>query len=263
MNGKQARMENITEDGKAVIIPMDHGTTVGPIDGLKDMDQTVPTMVAGGATAVLMHKGILRSLSDAPSCGVIMHLSASTKLARDANTKVLVSSVEEAIRLGADAVSVHVNIGGSEAEPDMLRALGAVADVCEKWQMPLLAMMYPRGKNVPETLDPEAVALVARVGAELGADMVKTVYTGQVDTFRQVVGGCPVPMVIAGGPRCESDRQVFEMVRGALNAGACGVSLGRNAFQHGTPTAMVKALRCMVVDDAGVDEALDIAGGKP
>jgi predicted phospho-2-dehydro-3-deoxyheptonate aldolase len=209
MNGKQVRMEKITEKGKAVIIPMDHGTSGGPIPGLVDMNQTIPKIVAGGATAVLMHKGIIRSLKNVPSCGMIMHLSASTKLAQDPNNKVLVSSVKEAIILGADAVSVHINIGGNDAEPEMLQILGNVAAECERMQIPLLAMMYPRGKNVKEKLDPEAIALVARVGGELGADIVKTVYTGNVDTFKEVVKGCPVPVVIAGGPKCESDRDVF------------------------------------------------------
>ncbi len=262
MNGKQARMERITEKGKAVIIPMDHGITVGPISGLEDMNQTVPKLVAGGATAVLMHKGIVRSLRDVPNCGVIMHLSASTKFAEDPNNKVLVSSVEEAIRAGADAVSVHVNIGGSEAEPDMLQILGKISEECEKMQLPLLAMIYPRGKNIKEKLDPEAVALVARVGAELGADMVKTVYTGNVDTFKEVVEGCPVPVIIAGGPKCENDREVLEMVKEAMDSGAAGVSLGRNAFQHENPTAMVRALRSIIIDGVRVNEALEILGGE-
>lgn len=260
MNGKQARMKRITENGRAVIIPMDHGTSEGPIAGLEDMNQTVPKIAAGGATAVLMHKGIIKSLREVPDCGMIMHLSVSTKLAPDTNNKVLVGSVEEAIRLGADAVSVHINIGGNDAEPEMLRILGNVAAECERMQMPLLAMMYPRGKNVKEKLDPDAVALVARVGGELGADLVKTVYTGNVETFRKVVEGCPVPIVIAGGPKCENDREVLEMVRDAITAGAIGVSLGRNAFQHENPTAMVRALRLVIVDNASVDEALKVLG---
>lgn len=260
MNGKKIRIKKITENDKAVIIPMDHGASEGPIPGLEDMNQTVPKIVAGGATAVLMHKGIIKSLREVPKCGVVMHLSASTRLAKDPNNKVLVSSVEEAICLGADAVSVHVNIGGNEAEPEMLQILGKVAGECERMQMPLLAMVYPRGKNIKEKLDPETVALVARVGAELGADIVKTVYTGNADTFKEVVEGCPVPVVIAGGPKCESDREVLEMVKGAMNAGAMGVSLGRNAFQHHNPTAMVRALRSIIIDDATADEALKILG---
>ncbi|MHC1604721.1 MAG: 2-amino-3,7-dideoxy-D-threo-hept-6-ulosonate synthase [Candidatus Methanofastidiosia archaeon] len=260
MNGKQIRMKRITEKGKAVIIPMDHGTTDGPIKGLENMNRTVPMMVAGGATAVLMHKGIIKNLCEPPACGMIMHMSASTKLAIDPNHKVQVASVNEAVRLGVDAVSVHVNIGGNGAETEMLKTLGSVSDECDAMQMPLLAMIYPRGKNVREKLDPEAVALAARLGGELGADIIKTVYTGDASTFKKVVEGCPVPIVIAGGPKCENERDVLEMVQGAMDAGAIGVSLGRNAFQHENPAAMVRALRAIIIDNASIEETLEKMG---
>ena len=120
------------------------------------------------------------------------------------NKKVLMGSVEETIRLGADAVSVHINVGGKE-EPEMLQQLGMVADKCGEWNMPLIAMMYPRGENIKNPHDPEIVAHAARIGAEAGADIVKTLYTGDVDSFKQVVKGCPVPIVIAGGPKADSD----------------------------------------------------------
>jgi len=256
MTGKEIRLARITEQGKAVIVPMDHGVTLGPIAGLVNIDELIPKLVNGGATAILAHKGILRSLTKVPSCGLIMHLSASTKFAQDPNNKVQVASVEEAIRQGADAVSIHVNIGGGDSEPEMLRILGDTARSCEELQMPLLAMVYPRGKNIKEKLDPDAVALVARVGGELGADMIKTVYTGDVDSFKRVVGGCPVPVVIAGGPKCETDGEVLEMVKGAMEAGAKGVSLGRNIFQHRNPAAMLKALRAIIMEDKSVERGL-------
>jgi predicted phospho-2-dehydro-3-deoxyheptonate aldolase len=258
MNGRQIRMNRIMERDKAVIIPMDHGTSEGPISGLENMNKTVPDIVNGGATAILVHKGILKSLNQVPNCGVILHMSASTKLSSDPDHKVLVASVEEAVFFGADCVSVHVNCGGGDAEPQMLKDLGEVAGDCEKYQMPLLAMMYPRGKNVKDKLDPEAIALVARIGGELGADLVKTPYTGDIDSFRKVVRGCPVPVVIAGGPKCETELEVLQMVKGAIEAGACGVSLGRNAFQYKNPTAMVKALRAIIIEDHEVDYAQEI-----
>ena len=189
-----------------------------------------------------------------------MHASASTKLASDVNNKVLVSEVEEAVTLGADAFSVHINIGGSDAEPEMLKALGKVARDCEKMQMPLLAMMYARGKNIQNQLDADVLAHVARVGAELGADLVKCPYSGDPETFKKVVKGCPVPVIIAGGPKYETDREVLEMVRGAMDAGAIGVSLGRNAFQHKNPTQIVKAIRSIIVKDSSVEEALKLLG---
>jgi len=256
LRGKDARLDEILEDGKAVIVPMDHGVTEGPIKGLTNMEEII-RKVEENATAIVLHKGILKTLKRKPKCGIIMHLSASTTLAPDPNAKVQIAEVEEAIRLGADAVSVHVNIGGSDGEPDMLGVLGRVAGECERFQIPLLAMMYPRGRNVRNPLDPKFVAHVARVGAELGADLVKTLYTGSIETFKQVVEGCPVPVVIAGGPKCENDIEVLEMVRGAIDAGSIGVSIGRNVFQHEKPEAMLKAIRKIVIDNASIEDALE------
>lgn len=256
MNGKEKRMERILDKGKAVITPMDHGVSNGPILGLENMEKVVEKVEKGGASAVVLHKGIIKSLKRVPRCGVIMHLSASTELALDANNKVQVGKVKEAITLGADAVSVHVNIGGNKDEPRMLEILGKVAAEADNYGMPLLAMMYPRGKNVKEKLDPKAVSLVTRVGAELGADLVKTVYTGDVETFKKVTEGCPVPVVIAGGPKCANDMEVLEMVKGAMDGGAAGISLGRNVFQHKNPEKMVRALSAIIKENKSVEEAV-------
>ncbi len=124
------------------------------------------------------------------------------------------------------------------------------------WQMPLVAMMYTRGLKIKDEYDVNNVKHTARVGAELGADIVKVVYTGSVESFAEVVQGCPVPVVIAGGPKMDSDEDIFKMVDGALKAGATGVSIGRNAFQHKNPTKMVQALSKMVHNNATVEEAI-------
>ena len=182
LTGKQLRLNRILENGKAVIIPLDHGLTIGPVKGLINIKDTIDKMAAGGATAVLFHKGILRSLDKAPSCGVIVHLSASTNLGPDPNFKVQVGTVEEALKLGVDAVSVHVNVG-NEMEYAMLEILGEVAGECEEFQVPLLAMLYPRGHDVEDPHDPSITAHAARIGAELGADIVKTHYTGSPESF--------------------------------------------------------------------------------
>lgn len=124
--------------------------------------------------------------------------------------------------------------------------------------MPLVTMMYTRGAKIKDEYDPKNVKHAARVGAELGADIVKVVYTGSVESFAGVVEGCPVPVVIAGGPKMGSDEEIFKMVAGALEAGAAGLSIGRNAFQHDNPTKMIQALSKMVHDGASVDEALGV-----
>ncbi len=264
MIGKKIRLERIIDrnSGRTVIIPMDHGVTVGPIAGLEDMRTTVSKIVAGGANAILMHKGIVQAghRGAGKDIGLIIHLSGGTSMSPDPNAKELICTVEEAIKLGADAVSVHINLG-AETDREMLAQLGFVAERCLQWQMPLIAMMYTRGPKIKNEFDVNNVKHAARVGAELGADIVKCVYTGSVDSFREVVEGCPVPVVIAGGEKMDSDEDIFKMVQGALKAGATGLSIGRNAFQHKDPEKIVEALSKIVHNGASLEEAVAISQG--
>jgi class I fructose-bisphosphate aldolase len=258
MIGKQIRMERIIDRNtrKTVIVPMDHGVSSGPIYGISDMKDAVDRVVRGGANAIVEHKGMVgaghrRSGKD---IGLIIHLSASTSLSPYPNTKTLVCTVEEAICLGADAVSIHVNIG-DEMERRMLNDLGLISRTAHQWGMPLLAMVYPRGEKIADEYDATVLKHAARLGAELGADIVKISYSGSVESFAEVVSCCPVPVVIAGGEKMESDRQTLEVVRGAMDAGGSGVSIGRNVFQHQDPTRMVGAVSMIVHENATVDEA--------
>jgi len=235
MIGKKIRIERIIDrkTGKSVIVPLDHGASVGPVPGIIDMTQTIDDVSKGGANAVLMHKGMVGTghRGYGSDIGLIIHLSASTGLSPHPNHKVLVTSVEKAIKLGADAVSVHVNVG-SEREPEMLIKLGTISEICDDWGMPLIAMMYPRGKQIKDEHDAEVVKIAARAGAELGADIIKTNYTGDPDTFKEVIAGCPVPLVIAGGPKVETEKELLEMVKNSVDVGGAGVAIGRNVF-HG------------------------------
>jgi len=257
--GKQVRLERIVarHSGRTVIIPMDHGTTVGPIPGLSDMRTAVQMVVDGGANAIIAHKGMVGSghRRGGGDIGLIVHLNAGTTLGLDPNAKVMVCTVEEAIKMGADAVSIHINLGAN-TEPEMLRSLGDVSGKCTEWGMPLVAMMYTRGPKITGQYDVKYTKHAARVGAELGADIVKCVYTGSPESFSEVVDGCPVPVVIAGGEKMETDREILEMVAGSLEAGGKGVSIGRNAFQHERPDRMVAAIAKLVHEDAPVDDAL-------
>lgn len=264
--GKSIRLERIInrETGNAIIVPMDHGISSGPIKGLLDMPKAINKVADGGANAVLMHKGIIGAghRKRGKDIGLIMHLSGSTSLSPDPNNKVLVASVEEAIKLGADAVSVHINIG-AENEAEMLGILGSVSEECRGWGMPLIAMMYPRGKKVDERggeHNVDVVKLAARAGAELGADIIKTNYTGSPTTFKKVTKGCPVPVVIAGGPKMDTDKDVLEMVKGSIDAGGAGTSIGRNVFQHKNPTKIVRAIAAIVHEGASVDKAMKELG---
>jgi DhnA family fructose-bisphosphate aldolase class Ia len=162
--------------------------------------------------------------------------------------------------MGADAVSIHVNIG-AENEGDMLEAFGQVAGDAERWGMPLLAMVYPRGPKVENEKDVAHVKIGARVGAELGADIVKVPYTGSTETFREVVEGSPIPVVIAGGSKL-SDEDTLKMVEGAVEAGAAGLSMGRNAFQHEDPILLVSAACAIVHEGKSAKEAMKILQGE-
>jgi len=258
MLGKSIRIERIINrnTGKTVIVPMDHGVTVGPIPGLIDMGKTVDMVAEGGANAVLGHLGLPLHghRGTGKDIGLILHLSASTSLGPDPNHKVLVNTVQWSLKMGADAVSVHVNVG-AEDEAKMLEDLGRVAVECMEWGMPLLAMMYPRGPKIEDEGDVAVIKHAARVGAELGADIIKCPYTGSSETFQEVVAGCPAPVVIAGGSKM-SDEETLMMIEGAMKAGAAGLSMGRNAFQHENPMRFVKAACAMVHEGISAKEAL-------
>jgi fructose-bisphosphate aldolase/2-amino-3,7-dideoxy-D-threo-hept-6-ulosonate synthase len=249
--GKAIRLERIIsrETKKTIIVPMDHGVTLGPIPGLVDMAKMVNQVAEGGANAVLGHIGLpfFGHRTYGRDIGLILHLTGSSNLSPNPNNKVLVATVEQALVIGADAVSIHINIG-HENDSEMLRIFGVVSRECLKWGMPLVAMMYPRGSKVRSEHDPEAVKLVARVGAELGADIIKTNYTGDIDSFKEVVKGCPRPVVIAGGPKLVTHEDILKTAWEAMQAGSAGVSIGRNVFQAPNPTKMTKAL-CRIVHE--------------
>jgi predicted phospho-2-dehydro-3-deoxyheptonate aldolase len=257
--GKTRRFSRIFQgDNRTVVVPMDHGVSIGPVTGIVNMQDTVARLLKGGADAFVLHKGIAKHVN-VGSAGLIVHLSAISNLTPNCQCKTQVCTVQEAVRLGADAVSVHVNVGAQD-ECVMLDTLGKVADECDLSGMLLLAMMYPRGPKIPNEHDADAVAHAARIGAELGADIIKTNYTGDPATFKRVFEGCPVPVIIAGGPKTETTQATLQMVHDSLKAGAAGLSIGRNVFQHKNPMLMVKALVAIVHEGATVEQALKILG---
>ncbi len=260
MRGKEIRMERIMDrnTGKTIIVPMDHGVTQGPIPGLIDTGRTIDLVAEGGANAVIGHLGLALHghRRRGRDVGLILHLSASTAIGPDPNDKVLVNTVTNALKMGADGVSVHINIG-ADSEARMLEDLGRIAVECIEWGMPLLAMMYPRGRNIANEHDVEHVKLAARVAAELGADIVKTVYTGDADSFREVTRGCPVPVVVAGGSKTD-DLAILELIEGAMEGGAAGISIGRNAFQHPDPVNLMRAAALIVHEGKPAEEAIKV-----
>jgi class I fructose-bisphosphate aldolase len=208
-----------------------------------------------------MHKGLPRCTHRGygKDIGLILHLSASTALSPTPNAKRLVGSVEDAIRMGADGVSVHVNLG-DETEGHMLEDLGRICSEASYWGIPVLAMMYARGPKIKDQYDEEIVRHCARVGQELGADVIKVNYTGSIESFARVVEACCVPVVIAGGEVMESTRDIVQMVHDSVQAGGAGLSVGRNVFQHRNPELLVKALHGVVHEDWDVEQAMELIG---
>ncbi|MBI2437664.1 MAG: class I fructose-bisphosphate aldolase family protein [Lentisphaerae bacterium] len=258
MMGKHIRLERIInrDTRRTVIVPMDHGVTIGPIRGIENMRDMVNAAAEGGANAVLGHLGLPLHghRRHGKDIGLILHLSGSTVWSPDPNAKVLVNTVENAVKFGADGVSVHVNLGAAN-EAEMLKDFGEVAVKCIEWGMPLLAMMYTRGAKFKSESDPAGVRHAARIAAELGADIVKVNYTGSPKTFAPVVAGCPIPVVIAGGEKLKDERKVFRMIREALDVGAAGVAVGRNAFGHAAPVAMIRAICALIHKNASINNA--------
>lgn len=238
------RMRRLAKpSGAWVMTPLDHGVSVGPIAGFHDAKAALAAAATGGATCVTVHKGLVPlAATFADRLGILLHLSASSDLAPDPHDKRLVASVEEAVRLGCDGVSLHINFG-STTEANQLADAGRVARDCAAWGMPLVTMAYVRGSTVKDPLDPAALAHAARAAAELGADAVKVPYTPR--HFRDVVQGCPVPVLVAGGP-ARSDFEAFQAdMQAARDDGARGISVGRNVLQHADPVAALRRLAAL------------------
>jgi len=259
MNGKTLRLRRILSpvDGRSVVVPLDHGVTMGPIPGIERLEATLEAVIRGGADALVLHKGMLRCLQSATlrAPGIIMHLSASTELGPCCCNKVLVGSVEEALRAGADAVSFHLNLGGDH-EPEMLRDLGAIGRSCADWQAPLLVMAYPRKDATDGPASDAHVAHAARVAAELGADIIKIPFPKDFHILARISSSLCVPIVAAGG-RLMKIEDTLERIERGLEAGISGVAAGRNVFQQPDPEAVLRAICDMVHRGVSAKEAFE------
>jgi fructose-bisphosphate aldolase/2-amino-3,7-dideoxy-D-threo-hept-6-ulosonate synthase len=259
--GKDARLDRIGTGGKHLIVPMDHGITLGAVKGLVDIESTIDAVTSGGADAILTQKGVAPRVHDNKNdAGYIVHLNGSTSIGPDEMDKRPTGTVTEAIRAGADAVSFHINVG-SEYEPDQITQLAEVTDEAAEYGMPVLAMTYARGHDVREEGEgfAEDLGHAVRLGEELGADVIKTAYSGDPGSFERVVESTRLPVVIAGGSK-GTDTETLSMVRGAIDAGAAGVSMGRSIFQHDDPEAITEAIAAVIHDDASAEDAASLAG---
>lgn len=231
---------------------------MGPVSGLKEIEETIDSVTRGGADAVLTQRGVAPRVHDNKNgAGYIVHVNGSTVIGPDEEDKRLTANVKDAIRAGADAISFHINVG-SDHEPDQIGDLAEITSTAATYGIPVLAMAYARGPDVAGD-DPEALGHAVRLAEELGADVVKTGYSGDGESFKHVTKSTRLPVVIAGGSK-GSDRETVRMVRGAIDGGAAGVSMGRSIFQHNDPEAITRAVSSVVHREASVEEALQAAG---
>ncbi|MBR1158090.1 2-amino-3,7-dideoxy-D-threo-hept-6-ulosonate synthase [Bradyrhizobium elkanii] len=244
-SGRARRLQRILKSGHSplFVVPLDHTVTDGPFTSARGYDELTIALVENGVDALVVHKGRIGLLPNAvyeKAC-VFVHLSASTKYAADPTCKVQVGEVEDCVRRGADAISVHVNIG-SLTESQQLRTLGAVADSCERLGVPLLAMMYPRGPGLKGSSSSETLLHAASLAVDLGADVVKLPLGGSSHDMQQVIESCPIPVLAAGGAQVPDD-EFATFVANVMKSGAQGLAAGRNIFMAPHPAAKVREVR--------------------
>ncbi len=243
----------IKSDGHCIFLPIDHGYFQGPTSKLEKPGDTIRPLVPF-ADGLFVTRGVLRSCVDpANSPPVILRVSGgSSIIGKDLAHEALTTSIQEAIRLNVAAVGMSIFVG-SDYEYDSLVNLGKLVNECENYGIPVMAVTAV-GKEL-EKRDARYLGLCCRIAAEFGAKVVKTYWCKD---FEKVVNGCPVPVVMAGGPKCETELEVFEFVHDGMQRGAIGLNLGRNVWQHEYPLPMIKALRAIIHEKASIEDAREI-----
>jgi len=259
--GKKIRLERIRHrpSGKFFFVTVDHSIARGVFPGLVNMKETMKKIVAGRPDGITMHKGTAQDFFYPYAGQVSLILKASTFSPYQPTYDTWVAWVDEAVRLGADAISMGVLMGGNR-QAEMLHDLGLMSREASLAGMPLIAHIYPKGEMIKaeDQYSVEALSYAVRAGAELGVDIIKTWYPGSPDAFAKVVEVAPGKVVAAGGPKTETEKQFLEMTRGIMDAGAMGVAYGRNVWDYRNPTSMIKALKAIIHANKGVDEAMEI-----
>ena len=254
MSNKNLRLAKLfgNRDNNICIVPIDHGMTYGPITGIKNYLQTVNQVVEGGADAIVLHKGLLNKVINTPelvNSNYIMHLSGSTVLGKSPEEKVIVSSVESAIKLGAVGVSVQINFG-CDSENRMLKDIGIISDACYEWGMPLLTMVYVVGGG-------NNIAHAARVAEELGSDIVKVECSRDSEELKNIISSINIPVIIAGGAGDSSQEDLLRGINDILGIGVSGVAMGRNIFQYSNPRLLTRLISALVHKKMNLEECLN------
>lgn len=262
MYGKTLRLNRILnrKDGRSVVVAIDHGGIAGPVKGIESPASVIADCVAAGADAVLATRGIVRAAMGEWDRGtsVILRLTGGFTVLGGGFEEELICAPSSAVAYGADAVAMTVKFG-HKREGDFTRQASLAIGECEALGMPVMieAMAKMEGKK---SNDPENIKLAARAAQEIGADIVKTYYTGDPDSFRNVVEGCPVPIVILGGEKNDSLQSLFNDVYWSIQAGGAGIAIGRNIWAQGRTRAMVEAMNGLVHSGWTVEQALAHVG---
>lgn len=243
----------IQSDGHCLFMPIDHGYFQGPTRKLEAPGETLKPIMPY-ADAVFVTRGVLRSaIEPLGSKPIILRVSGGTSMVgADLANEGITTDIEEVIRLNASAMGLSIFVG-TDYEKESLLNLSKLVSEGEKYGIPVMAVTAV-GKELDKR-DARYLALACRIAAELGARIVKTYWC---ENFERVVNGCPVPVVIAGGPQTETELEVFQFVHDGIQKGAIGVNLGRNVWQNEHPVAMIRALRAVVHDNAAPEQAQEI-----
>ena len=260
---KEDLLSKILPNGRGVWVPIDHGVSDFPVDGLVDVEATIKSLVSAGVDAIIAHKGVVNhysKLCENSNTSMIVHLSASTRHGgEDSTNKVLVGGVDEIRARGGLGVSCQVNMG-SKNEATMMERMGEISRQAFLNDLPMFGMVYARGTNldIMESDITRANAHAVRLAFELGCDAAKTVWTGDKESFSQITKAVPIPLLVAGGPSTGDSREILTMIRSALDCGASGICMGRQVFGHANIEAIAKAIIMLVHQDATVEDAIKL-----
>jgi len=255
MTGKDIRLSRImgNQMKKAFIMPIDHGLSYGPICGLENPYDLIKNSIDLGINAIVLHKGILNKLpSSCLSGNYIIQLSGSTYNFNNGFYKRLISSVEEAMRLGADGVSVQVNLG-CDYEHEMLADLGKVSSECAIMGMPLMAMVY--NKKEQNNTD---IIHAARLAEEIGADIVKIAMPKEINLLEKLNSCIRIPVFIAGGEYNSNVKELLHNINIAIQYGIAGVAIGRNIFSYKNPSQLTKVIIHLLQGEISEDDCYQI-----
>lgn len=260
MIGKSRRLSRllVSQQRRCLLAPLDHGGWLGPVRGIDCPQSIVEAVIKGGANALLISPGFYRTVAPVipPSIGIVLRVSLTSGLSTDCYQETPIATLDTALRMDADAIAVSVFFG-QPGDIEIYRWLSSLADSCQAYDMPVVAEMMPPPDKF---YDRKAIAHAARIGMELGADIIKTNYCGNIDEFRQVISAVPIPIIIAGGPDGDNGNSTLKVAEDAIKAGAAGVAFGRRVWQSDDPEEITRQLKEVIFAAEFTAQLMDEAG---